>query len=76
MLLIDRDSKPEDTILYISAQLAAKLKDTGKVKVAFIEQVYNEVDSQQPVYKYNLSLNFLFLVGKVKIEDGDLIYVS
>jgi hypothetical protein len=74
-MLIDKDSKPQDTILYLSAKLLSKIKDRGRVKLALIEELYDEIDEKQPLFKYNLSLNFLFLIDKVKIEGGDLVYV-
>ncbi|WP_069937845.1 ABC-three component system middle component 6 [Domibacillus iocasae] len=74
-MLIDKDSKPKDTILYLSAQLLATLKKHGQVKLALIEELYEEIDEKQPLFKYNLALNFLFLINKVKIEGGDLVYV-
>ncbi|OES45848.1 hypothetical protein BA724_03330 [Domibacillus iocasae] len=73
--MIDKDSKPKDTILYLSAQLLATLKKHGQVKLALIEELYEEIDEKQPLFKYNLALNFLFLINKVKIEGGDLVYV-
>ncbi|QDP39448.1 ABC-three component system middle component 6 [Radiobacillus deserti] len=75
-MLIDKDSKPEDTILYLSAQLLLKVKSLGRIKLALIESLYEEIDDKQPYFKYNLALNFLYLIDKVKIEGGDLVYVS
>lgn len=74
-MLIDKDSKPQDTILYLSAQLLYKLKGRGRIKLASINELYKEIDERQPLFKYNLSLNFLFLVNRVKIEGGELVYV-
>jgi hypothetical protein len=75
-MLIDKDSKPKDTILYLSSQLLSKIKTRERIKLAFIEELYDEIDEKQPYFKYNLSLNFLYLIEKVKIEEGELIYVS
>ncbi|MFJ7698944.1 ABC-three component system middle component 6 [Lysinibacillus fusiformis] len=76
MLLIDQDSKPSDTVLYLSALLLPKIKEYQPINIAFLDNLYQEIDSKQPEYKYNLSLSFLFLMGKIKIEDGELLYVS
>lgn len=75
-MLIDKDSKPEETILYLSAQILLKLKNLGKINLALIENLYEEINEKQPYFKFNLALNFLYLIGKVKIEGGDLVYVS
>lgn len=74
-MLIDKDSKPHDTILYLSAQLLFKIKDRGRVKLALIEDLYYEIEENQPFFKYNLSLNFLYLIDKIRIDGGDLVYV-
>lgn len=74
-MLIDKDSKPKDTILYLSAQLLDKLKRRERIKIANINDLYREIDEKQALFKFNLSLNFLFLVNKVIIEGGELIYV-
>ncbi len=75
-MLIDKDSKPEDTILYLSAQLLRKIKVAQRVKLHSIENIYEEIDDKQPYFKYNLALNFLFLIDKIIIEGGEVVYVS
>lgn len=74
-MLIDKDSKPEDTILYLSAQLLFKIKSHSRIKLALIEELYQEIDEKQPYFKFSLSLSFLYLIDKIKIEGGDLVYV-
>ncbi|RLQ89997.1 ABC-three component system middle component 6 [Falsibacillus albus] len=74
-MLIDKDSKPEETILYLSAQILLKIKKLERIKLALIENLYEEIDEKQPYFKYNLALNFLYLIDKLKIEGGDLVYV-
>lgn len=75
-MLIDKDSKPQDTIFYLSAQLLSEIKRRNRVKLALIEDLYGEINEKQPYFKYNLALDFLYLIDKVKIEGGDLVYVS
>jgi len=75
-MLIDKDSKPEDTILYLSAQILLKLKKLGRINLALLESFYEEINEKQPYFKFNLALNFLYLINKVEIEGGDLVYVS
>lgn len=75
-MLIDKDSKPEDTIFYLSAQILLRLKEIGKINLGQIETLYKEVNEKQPYFKFNLAINFLYLIDKVKIEGGDLVYVS
>ncbi|MEI3610191.1 ABC-three component system middle component 6 [Pseudogracilibacillus sp. SO10305] len=74
-MLIDKDSKPEDTILYLSARILLKLKEIGKIKIALIDELYEEINQKQPYFKFNLALSFLYLINKVKIDGGDLVYV-
>ncbi|MFU1796435.1 ABC-three component system middle component 6 [Paenibacillus azoreducens] len=75
-MLIDKDSKPKDTVLYLSTQLLKKIKSQGRIELASLESLYHEVDDKQPLFKYNLALNFLFLIDKVNVEGGELVYVS
>lgn len=75
-MLIDKDSKPEDTIFYLSVQLLSKIKSQARIELALIEEIYSEIDEKQPYFKYNLALDFLYLIDKVKIEGRDLVYVS
>lgn len=75
-MLLDMDTKPEETIFYLATKLNAKIKECQKCELVFIESLYQEIDVNQPYFKFNLALNFLFLIGKVKISGGDLIYVS
>lgn len=75
-MLIDKDSKPKDTILYLSAQLLKELKEREKIKLTMLEDLYEEIDERQPLFKYNLSLDFLFLINKVRIDGGEIVYVS
>ncbi|WP_419095810.1 ABC-three component system middle component 6 [Halalkalibacter suaedae] len=76
IMLIDMDSKPSDTILYLSARLLLEIKRLNKVNIASIDDLFYDIDSTQPPYKFYLSLNFLYLMDKVRIEEGELLYVS
>jgi len=75
LLLIDHDSKPQDTILYISALLLDKIKEYKKINVALLDEIFKEIDSKHPIYKFQLSLNFLFLIDKIYIDNGEIVYV-
>lgn len=75
-MLIDKDSKPQETILYLSAQILSKLKEIGSINLAQIDNLYKEINEKQPYFKFNLAINFLYLIDKIKIEGGDLVYVS
>lgn len=75
MLLIDHDTKPQNTILYISAQLIEIIKEKKKINIALLDKIFTEIYPKQPIYKYQLSLNFLFLLDKIAIENGEIIYV-
>lgn len=75
-MLIDNDSKPKETIYYIAIEILQKIKKKERVKIALVEEVYEELDDKYPAFKYELALNFLFLIEKIRIEEGDLVYVS
>ncbi|MGE7916677.1 ABC-three component system middle component 6 [Lysinibacillus xylanilyticus] len=76
MILVDSDSKPEDTILYLSAKMLKILKYKKSVHISFLDDFFNDINPNQPRYKYYLCLNFLFLIEKIEIDGSDLIYVS
>lgn len=76
MLLIDRDSKPEETIFYISVQIFSRIKKQKKIKIADLDKMYDEIDSKEPYFKFNFALDFLYLLNKVNIVGDDIVYVS
>lgn len=75
-MLVDKDSKPQETILYLSAQILSKIKEYRRIDIGALNTIFQDIDSTQPSYKFYLSLNFLYLMDKVKIEKGELVYVS
>lgn len=75
-MLVDKDSKPQETILYLSAQILSKIKEYRRIDIGALDTIFQDIDSTQPSYKFYLSLNFLYLMDKVKIEKGELVYVS
>lgn len=74
-MLIDKDTNPKDTIFYISVVLLENLKERGRVRVNSVNQIFRDIAPNQPSYKLQLSLNFLFLIDKIIIEEGELVYV-
>ncbi len=74
-MLIDNDTKPIDTIFYLSARMLFKIKKYKKINVAKLDNLYKEINPQQPAFKFQLALNFLFLIEKVEIRGGELFYV-
>lgn len=74
-MLIDYDSKPKETILYLSAELNLKLKENKVVKLVDLGDLCMEIDSKEPFFKYELALNFLYVTGKIEIVKDKIIYV-
>ncbi|WP_407371122.1 ABC-three component system middle component 6 [Carnobacterium sp.] len=71
-ILINLDAKPNDSIYYISACILEEVEKTSNVEKLFniMQSTYNETLTY---HDYMLSLNFLFLLGKLSInERGDL----
>lgn len=75
MLLIDRDSKPQDTIFYISALVLNKIKELKRIEIALLDNIFYAINPKHPMYKYQLALNFLFLADKVYLDNGEIVYV-
>lgn len=77
MILIDTDSKPTDTILYLSAELLEKFRQVGKVSINKLDKFFDEAFStSHPTHKNYLCLNFLFLLNKIELIGSEIIYVS
>ncbi len=75
MILVDSDSKPEDTILYLSAKMLNILKYKKRIHITLLDALFDDINRNQPRYKYYLCLNFLFLIDKIEIDGSDIIYV-
>ncbi|MFE6140012.1 ABC-three component system middle component 6 [Bacillus sp. NPDC057893] len=75
MILMDSDSRPDETILYLSALILEKMKKYKRYNAAFLDELFKEIDKKMPSQKGILALNFLFLLGKIDIEGEDVIYV-
>ncbi|WP_271006490.1 ABC-three component system middle component 6 [Listeria seeligeri] len=72
-ILINLDAKPNDSIYYISACVLEEAQNTTNVDKLFnnLQSIYNK---SLTYHDYMLSLNFLFLLGKISInERGDLV---
>lgn len=74
-MLIDKDSKPIDTVFYLSIKLNNEIKSQGKIRISELEKLYDKIDSKQPHSKFVLALDFLYLLSKIKIKGDDLVYV-
>ncbi|WP_353056413.1 ABC-three component system middle component 6 [Exiguobacterium sp. MER 193] len=74
-MLIDKDSKPTDTVFYLSVKLNNEIKSQGKIKISELEKLYEKIDAKQPHYKFVLALDFLYLLSKIQIKGDDLLYV-
>lgn len=72
-ILINLDAKPNDSIYYISACILEEANSTTNVDKLFntIQSIYNKTLTYRD---YMLSLNFLFLLDKISIDErGDLV---
>ena len=75
-MLIDRDSKPEDTVLYIASCALDILKHNQYNDVKELRQeIQTKYKIEAPYKTVMTSLNFLYLVDKVAIKDKRLICI-
>lgn len=75
-MIIDRDSKPKDTVYYISAcilETISSKKHNVEVLYETLKERYN--DSLEYTI-YLLSLDFLFLIEKISISEEGLLQCS
>jgi len=73
IMIISKDSKPRDTVYYISACVLELLvkKDYG-VDTLF-DQVKNIYNSELEYSTFLSALNFLFLIGKIDLNEEGLL---
>lgn len=77
MILLDKDTKPQETVFYVSAILLSKIKELKVINFGEISNYsdlkkYKQIDDR----KIYLALSFLFLIGKIKKEKDEIWYVS
>lgn len=73
-ILINLDAKPNDSVYYISGCVLEEINNSEDIQELFniIRSKYNETLTY---HDYVLSLNFLFLIGKLTINDAGDLYV-
>lgn len=77
MILVDTDSKPSETVLYLSAILLKRLKQIKSVSLSKLDEFFDETFSNKnPSHKNYLCLNFLFLLNKIELIGSEIRYVS
>jgi len=75
-VLVDRDSKPEDTVLYIASCALDILKHNQYTDIEELRQeIQTKYQIEAPYKTLVTSLNFLYLVDKVAIKDTKLICI-
>ncbi|WP_313893897.1 ABC-three component system middle component 6 [Psychrobacillus sp.] len=74
-MLIEFDSKPEETIFYIAARLNNDFKKNSLVHISELQEIFSDFYNTHPVFKIQLAIDFLFLLGKVKLEGNVIHYV-
>lgn len=70
-MIIDKDSKPQDTVYYVAA-CAAYVLTENKENVETLYRKVKEKYNQHLDYDiFLLSLNFLFLIKKIKFNNKE-----
>lgn len=72
-MLISKDTHPNESVLYISGcllNILKEIRDSINIE-ALLNRTNEKFNLSLNYIKYNLALNFLFLINKVEyIEDG------
>lgn len=72
-MLIDRDSKPEDTVLYVAGCALDILRHNQYNDIEELRlQIQKKFRIETPYKTLVASLNFLYLVDKVEIKNKKL----
>lgn len=76
-MIIDRDSRPKDTIYYVSGCILSALQ-TKEIEVDILfELIRDQYNALLDYYIFLLALNFLYLIEKIEIsEEGMLRCIS
>lgn len=75
-MLIDRDSKPKDTIYYISGCILSSLKSKNNEVDKLFEEIQKKYNVSLEYNLFLLALNFLFLINKVEISKKGVLSCS
>ena len=68
-MIIDRDSKPEDTVYYTSACIL-EIGSSDEYNVEVLYEILKDQYNKSLEYNiYLLSLDFLFLINKISINN-------
>ncbi|WP_367292996.1 ABC-three component system middle component 6 [Lacticaseibacillus paracasei] len=73
MLIVDRDSKPANTVLYVSAILSHLIK-SSPLDVATLYSKFRQLNTSQAPYTTFLNaLSFLYILDRIILgEDGKI----
>lgn len=74
-MIIDRDSSPNETILYTSACISHTLKLTPVRVDKLYKLVKSEFNLKVSYTNFLLSLDFLFLIEQIQIKRNGEVYV-
>lgn len=77
MILLDRNNQPKNTVYYLSAVVYGYLRQNGNVGlIDLYEKISNTVLKRKLNFEiFSLAIDFLFLIGKVNVNNKGDIYV-
>ncbi|MBM7572950.1 hypothetical protein JOC48_003482 [Aquibacillus albus] len=76
MMIIDRDSNPKDTIYYISACILGVISSKKHNVEDLYETLKEQYNDSLDYTIYLLSLDFLFLIDKITINEEGVLQCS
>lgn len=72
-MIIDRDSRPKDTIYYISGCIMSVLQTKETEVDSLFELTRDQYNELLDYYIFLLALNFLYLTEKIEISEGGML---
>ncbi len=73
-MILGKDINPENNIYYIGSLVIQALKQQNNSKYDFLE-LFSLIDNNQnkiSINSYSMALNWLFILGVIKIEKGSI----
>ncbi|ARF68059.1 hypothetical protein B7C51_09790 [Paenibacillus larvae subsp. pulvifaciens] len=68
-MIIDKDSRPKDTVYYISGCILATLRSKSAEVDSLFELIRNKYNDSLEYSIFLLALDFLFLINKIEISE-------
>lgn len=73
-MILNQDIKPEKQAYYLGSKILSALKDQPSERVELLN-VFEQINQQEKVtyHAFSMAMNWLYLIGAVKLDERTLI---